>query len=78
MVSLFKHVLIDEAENAHFCRANSIHRISRGERRLALKRWHTWEHYCIPCALKILQDNIAELQRMQQVLMEPQRDVIRL
>lgn len=78
MQSLLRQVLVDEAENAHYCRANPNHRISRGERRLAVRRVNVWEHYCMPCALRILQDNIAELQRLQRVLQEPQRGVIRL
>lgn len=78
MESLLRQVLIDEAENAHFCRANPNHRISRGERRLAVRRTNRWEHFCMPCALKILEDNITELQRLQRVFQEPQRGVIRL
>lgn len=78
MESLLKQVLIDEAENAHYCRANPNHRISRGERRLRVHRSHRWEHFCMPCALKILEDNIAELRRLQRVFREPQVGVIRL
>ena len=76
MESFLKQFVLDEAKDAHYCRANLNHRISRGERRLTLRKGGV--HYCIPCALKIIQENIAELERLQRLLREPQTGVIRL
>ena len=75
MPSVLKRVEVDEAQATHRCKANETHRVSRGERRLSLHRRNNWEHYCIACGLRIVQENIAELQRLQHLLLESRDDL---
>jgi hypothetical protein len=64
--SLVTRVEIDEALKAHNCQASAKHRIERGNRRLKVRNGRSWDHYCVPCALAILERDIAKLQELQR------------
>ena len=66
--SLVIRVEIDEALKAHNCQANARHRIERGNRRLKVRNGRSWDHYCVHCALVILERDISELQVLQRRL----------
>ena len=52
--TLLTTVEIDVAQRAHDCQGNPAHRLSKGDRRLAVKKERGWDYYCMDCALKIL------------------------
>jgi hypothetical protein len=63
--SIVIQIEIDEAKKAHNCQANANHRINKGDRRLKVRNQRSWDHYCIPCAIKILDQDIAELETLR-------------
>ncbi|WP_233635271.1 hypothetical protein, partial [Burkholderia gladioli] len=54
-------VQIDRALHAHNCQANAKHRIQKGDVRLKVRTGRSWEHYCVPCARKIIERDIEKL-----------------
>jgi hypothetical protein len=66
--SLIVTVDIDEALKAHNCQASAKHRIQLGNSRLKVRNGLGWDHYCMPCATKIIQRDIEKLQAFQQRL----------
>jgi hypothetical protein len=64
--SLVTRVEVDEAKKAHNCQANAAHRIERGDRRLKVRNGRSWDHYCVSCAVVILERDITELQTLQR------------
>ena len=69
--SLLIRVETDEAQRAHNCQASAKHRIQRGDRRLKVRNGRSWDHYCVPCAIAILERDIAELQTLQRQFQAP-------
>jgi hypothetical protein len=69
--SLVIRVEVDEALKSHDCQANSRHRIERGHRRLKVRNGRSWDHYCVPCAVAILDHDIAELQALYRRFTNP-------
>lgn len=67
--SLVVRVEVDKAAKAHNCRANSKHRIERGDIRLKVRDGRSWVHYCRLCADKIISRDIEKLKEIQ--LMAP-------
>jgi hypothetical protein len=53
--TLLTTVEIDVAQRAHNCQGNPVHRLSKGDRRLAVKKERGWDYYCMDCAVKILE-----------------------
>jgi hypothetical protein len=64
--SLLIRVEIDEVQRAHNCQASAAHRLVRGDRRLKVRKGRSWDHYCVSCAVAILQRDISELQELQR------------
>lgn len=69
--SLVIRVEIDHALKAHNCQRSSKHRILAGNRRLKVRNGRSWNHYCIPCAIIILERDIAELQGLLRQFSQP-------
>ena len=63
--SRLMRVEIDNAINAHNCQANSRHRLIGGDQRLKVRKGRSWEHYCRPCAVVMIERDIAELQKLR-------------
>jgi hypothetical protein len=63
--SLVTQVEIDEVQNAHNCQASAAHRLVRGDRRLKVRNGRSWDHYCVSCAIGILERDIAKLQELR-------------
>ena len=66
--SIIKRVAIDEAQRAHNCQHNSRHRIARGDKRLKVWNSRSFDHYCLDCALKIIERDIQKLKDLTQQL----------
>ncbi|WP_025849458.1 hypothetical protein [Paenibacillus ehimensis] len=66
--TFIKSIEVDEAKRAHSCQHVSSHRIQTGEKRLKLKVERTFEHFCTPCALKMIDSDIEKLQNIRTQL----------
>lgn len=66
--SLVQRSEVDEAQKAHNCQANRKHRLERGDRRLKVHVDRSQDHYCLGCALKIIEQDIEKLQILAQQL----------
>jgi len=64
--SLLVRVETDEAQKAHNCQANAEHRIEKGHKRLKVRNGRSWDHYCVPCAVVIVDRDNAELQMLKR------------
>jgi hypothetical protein len=64
--SLVASIDIDQALRAHDCQANARHRIQGGDWRLKVRNGLGWNHYCMPCAKKIVQRDLEKLQKLAQ------------
>jgi hypothetical protein len=64
--SIIIRVEIDEVQKAHNCQASATHRLVRGDKRLKVRNGRSRDHYCVPCAIAILERDIAELQTLQR------------
>jgi hypothetical protein len=66
--SIIQRIEVDRALKAHDCQHDKTHRIQRGDKRLKVWKDRTPEHYCVPCALKIIAADIAKLQNIDRDL----------
>jgi hypothetical protein len=62
--SLVIRVEIDEVRRAHNCQASAGHHLVMGDRRLKVRKGRSWDHYCVSCAVAILQRDISGLQEL--------------
>lgn len=65
--SLIDQAQVDRALSSHNCQANSRHRIAKGDIRLKVKTGRSWEHYCVECARKIIERDMAKLSLLQKL-----------
>lgn len=56
---------IDKAKKSHNCRANSNHRIMRGDTRFNVRNGRSWLRYCTQCAENILERDIKKLEELK-------------
>jgi hypothetical protein len=66
--SILRRVEVDEAKRAHNCQHNENHRLERGHRRLKVWNDRSADHYCVLCALNIINRDIAKLRALAQQL----------
>ena len=66
--SIIQRVEVDEAKHAHNCQHNVRHRLQRGDKRLKVWNQRSPDHYCAACALKIIERDIAKLQKLAEQL----------
>ena len=66
--SLVTNTQIDIAQRAHDCQGNPNHRLSKGDRRLAVKKDRGWDNYCIECGKRILERDAAKIASLLQVI----------
>lgn len=60
--SLITRVEVDRALRAHNCQANHRHRLEVGHTRLKVRNGRSWDHYCVACALSIVQRDLSKLR----------------
>ncbi len=68
--SLLTRIEVDEVKKAHNCQGNQRHRLERGNRRLKVRNARGWDHYCVNCAQRIVDQDIAALQDLARKLQE--------
>ncbi len=66
--SLVQRSEVDQAQRAHSCQANAKHKLKRGDRRLKVYVNRSHDHYCLDCALKIIEQDIIKLQLLASQL----------
>ena len=53
--SLVTNVQIDIVQRAHDCQGNGNHKLTKGNRRLAVRKDRGWDNYCLECGKRILE-----------------------
>lgn len=53
---------------SHNCQASTNHRLKPGDRRLKVYVDRSHDHYCVECAMKIIEADIAKLQELARQL----------
>lgn len=66
--SLITTVELDIAKRTHECQGNSAHRLSKGDRRLAVKKDRGWDYYCIDCGRRILERDASKIASVLQAM----------
>lgn len=66
--SLVQRSEVDHAINAHNCQASKKHRLTSGDKRLKVWNERSPDHYCLSCALAIIEADIAKLQALGRQL----------
>ena len=66
--SIIQRVDVDEAQKAHNCQHNENHRLERGDKRLKVRNQRSADHYCVACALDIIERDIAKLHELARQL----------
>jgi len=66
--SVLVNISVDQVLKAHGCQHNSRHRLERGHFRLKVKKDRSPEHFCVACALAIVDRDIAKLKVVAQQL----------
>jgi hypothetical protein len=66
--SLVQRVEVEQAKKAHNCQASQKHRLQQGDTRLKVYNDRSADHYCLNCALAIVEADIAKLQSLGRQL----------
>lgn len=78
--SLVTRCEFDFAGNSHNCQANEKHRILKGQSRLKVRKGRSWDHYCLDCAKKIIENDYEKIrvlhEQQQQLVSGPAEKVV--
>ena len=66
--SILLNVRVDVVCRAHDCQHNRRHRLEKGQLRLKVRKDRSDEHFCVQCALGIIERDIKELESLAQQL----------
>lgn len=66
--SLIQRSAVDYAKAAHNCQASARHRVRKGDVRLKVHVGRSEDHYCLECALGIIQRDVEKLQSLAREL----------
>jgi hypothetical protein len=62
--SLVLPLSVDQALKRHVCQNNNKHVIAKGDLRLKVAVGRSYEHYCVNCAKKFINQAIERLQEI--------------
>ena len=62
--SLVLPLSVDQALKRHVCQNNNKHVIAKGDLRLKVTVGRSYEHYCVNCAKKFINQAIERLQEI--------------
>lgn len=65
--SVLVGVRVDCAKASHNCQRSKHHRVSKGDRRLKVRKERTHDHYCTECGIVMLEKDI---ERLKAVLLQ--------
>lgn len=68
--SLLKSVTVDIAQRAHNCQHVPSHRVHTGDKRLKLAKERTHEHFCVECAVQMIDADIDKLTKLKMQLVD--------
>ncbi len=66
--SLVTAVQIDIVQRAHDCQGDPKHRLTKGDRRLSVKKERGWDNYCMGCGKRILERDAAKIAALLQAI----------
>ncbi len=66
--SLVTNVQIDIVQRAHDCQGNGNHSLTKGDRRLAVRKDRGWDNYCLECGKRILERDAAKIASLLQAI----------
>ena len=66
--SILQRVEVNKAERAHNCQHSKKHRLKRGDKRLRVYTDRSHDHYCMDCALKIIERDMRTLKALSDEL----------
>lgn len=66
--SLIQRSEVDYAKAAHNCQASSKHRLKNGDVRLKVYIERSHAHYCLECALGIIERDVVKLKELANQL----------
>lgn len=66
--SILLRIKVDCALKSHVCKASKSHLIKRGMSRLKVRNGRSWEHYCLPCARRMLEQGTINIQAVMSSL----------
>ncbi|GED55700.1 hypothetical protein [Brevibacillus agri] len=67
--SFLKKVSVDMTLKSHKCQHVKTHILNQGDKRMKLTVGRTHEHFCIECAIKIIDSDIAKLKALREALL---------
>ena len=62
---------VDRAIRSHDCQHSAKHRLGPGDKRLKITKDRTEEHFCVACALEMIEVATAKLQSLASELRRP-------
>lgn len=68
MKAILHPISVDLAAKAHNCHHNKKHRIERGQKRLKFKVERSYQHFCVPCAQRMLDQARVGITEIEQLL----------
>ncbi len=66
--SLVTNVQIDIVQRAHECQGNGSHKLTKGQRRLAVRKDRGWDNYCLECGKRILERDAAKIASLLEAI----------
>jgi len=69
--SLLLRMEVDQAIRSHDCQHNAKHRLQPGDKRLKVTKDRTDEHFCVACALEMIDLASSKLQSIAAELRQP-------
>jgi hypothetical protein len=69
--SVLLRMEVDLTIRSHDCQHNSRHRLHPGDKRLKVTKDRTSEHFCVACALEMIDLATANLQAIAAELRQP-------
>lgn len=63
-----RRVVIDRAGKSHACQRSKKHPIAKGDARLKVPKGRGVDHYCVDCALAMVEDDIERLEALHAQL----------
>ncbi len=69
--SVLLRMEVDQAIRSHGCQHSAKHRLQPGDKRLKVTKDRTDEHFCVACALEMIDVATAKLQSLAIELRRP-------
>jgi hypothetical protein len=68
--SVLLRLEVDTAQRSHPCQHNPAHRLQKGDKRLKVTKNRSPEHFCIACAIPIIDKDVEKLRSLADQLLD--------